>query len=233
MIECHSILEWVISHKFWWKHVTDRPLRLLCLSKRGHHRNGDWAAQRQHILCPIRSAHTHLGLWPSLHNQPMYPNMCFIDIFINLQQIGWNMKGDSSTPGLGVRGTWGRGWANLIARPWVPIGSQVTHTVNSYRFLSYLAGSRSVSAHPSDPDTMKISLHQLSLHWAANTTLKSTGTDTLRDFGQSSRTRLNRTNPWHKRDRRRVCEHYCLCLVRVLCQVDRLSLAGCEWQQEM
>ena len=38
----------------------------------------------------------------------------------------------------------GRGWAPSIARPWVPL----------LPFLRYLAGSKSVSACPYDPDTI-------------------------------------------------------------------------------
>ena len=51
-----------------------------------------------------------------------------------------------------VRG--GQGWAHSVARPWVPITSSLTHMVYLVPFLSYLAGSKSVSARPSDPDTM-------------------------------------------------------------------------------
>ena len=60
------------------------------------------------------------------------------------------------TPGLGVRGTWGSGWAHSIARPWVPISAPLTHRVYLVPFVSYLAGSKSVSARrrPSDVNTM-------------------------------------------------------------------------------
>ena len=30
----------------------------------------------------------------SLHNQPLYPKLCSIDIFVNIQPTGWNLKGD-------------------------------------------------------------------------------------------------------------------------------------------
>ena len=46
-----------------------------------------------------------------------------------------------------------RGWAYSIARPWVPISSSLTHGL-SFAVLNYLAGSKSVSARPPDPDTM-------------------------------------------------------------------------------
>ena len=46
-------------------------------------------------------------------------------------------------------GTWGRGWAHSIARPWIAISSPLTHGLSLIVF-SYLAGSKSVSA----PDTM-------------------------------------------------------------------------------
>ena len=39
------------------------------------------------------------------------------------------------------------------ARPWVPISSPLTHLVYLLLFLSYLVGSQSVSARPSDQDT--------------------------------------------------------------------------------
>ena len=49
-----------------------------------------------------------------------------------------------------------RGWglAHTIARLWFPISSPLTRMVNLLPFFSYLAGSKSVSAHQSDPDTM-------------------------------------------------------------------------------
>ena len=28
----------------------------------------------------------------SLHGQQMYPKMCSIDIFVNIQTVGWNLK---------------------------------------------------------------------------------------------------------------------------------------------
>ena len=46
----------------------------------------------------------------------------------------------------GERGGWG--WAHSVAHPWVPISSPLTHTVYLLPFLSYLAGSKSVSARP-------------------------------------------------------------------------------------
>ena len=49
---------------------------------------------------------------------------------------------------------WGRGWARSTDHPWVPISSLLTHMVYLFPFLSYLASSKSVSAHPSNPDTM-------------------------------------------------------------------------------
>ena len=51
----------------------------------------------------------------SLHNQPTHPKMCSIDIFINLQPVGWNLNNG----GLfdlwfgGLWWTWGRGWAYI------------------------------------------------------------------------------------------------------------------------
>ena len=40
------------------------------------------------------------------------------------------------------------------SQPMVPISSPLTHVVHILPFLSYLAGSRSVSARPLDTDTM-------------------------------------------------------------------------------
>ena len=65
-----------------------------------------------------------------------------------------------ATPPFGVRGSWG--WAHSIARPQVPTSSPLTHIVYLLLFSSYLAGSKNVSAHPTDPDTM------------TNTTLEAT-----------------------------------------------------------
>ena len=53
---------------------------------------------------------------------------------------------------LEVRGS--RGCAHSIARPCVPISFTLTHMVYLLPYLSYLAGSKGVSARPSDPDTM-------------------------------------------------------------------------------
>ena len=44
--------------------------------------------------------------------------------------------------------------AHSIHHTWVPICSLMTYTVYLLPFLSYLAGSKSVYAHPSNPDTM-------------------------------------------------------------------------------
>ena len=57
-----------------------------------------------------------------------------------------------ANPSFGVRGS--RGWAHSIARPRVPTSSPLTHMVYHSPFLSYLAGSKSVSPRPSDLDTM-------------------------------------------------------------------------------
>ena len=58
-----------------------------------------------------RSALTHLYAFiASLHNQPMYPKMCAIDIFVNLP-IGW-LKFDWGTlrpPVWGIMRTKGEG----------------------------------------------------------------------------------------------------------------------------
>ena len=57
----------------------------------------------------------------------------------------------------GYGGHGGRGWAHSIARTWVPVSSPLTHMVYLLPFLilSYLAGSKSVSACcPYDVNTM-------------------------------------------------------------------------------
>ena len=52
-------------------------------------------------------------------------------------------------PVWGVIGTWEVwGWAYSIAHPWVPISSPFTHIFYLLSFLSYLAGSKSVSVQP-------------------------------------------------------------------------------------
>ena len=69
-----------------------------------------------------RSALTRLGLWrtlygrlfmESLHHQPMCSEMCSLDIFIDLQPFGCNLKGglfDPPSPQWGVRGC---GWSRI------------------------------------------------------------------------------------------------------------------------
>ena len=67
--------------------------------KQGHHHNGDRTTQRPHILCSI-NVHSVLTSMKaaqlfiaSLNKQPMYRKMCTIDIFVNVQPVGWNLKG--------------------------------------------------------------------------------------------------------------------------------------------
>ena len=83
--------------------------------------------------------------------------MCSIDIFVNLQLVGRNLEGGLFNARFG--GLWGDvrdwGWAHSTAHPWVSISSPSTHVVYLLPFfLSYLAGSKSVSARPPDPDTI-------------------------------------------------------------------------------
>ena len=49
----------------------------------------------------------------SLHNQPIYPKMCYIDIFVNLQPVGWNLKGGLFDPRFGLNGDAGSGISPL------------------------------------------------------------------------------------------------------------------------
>ena len=76
---------------------TIQPLLLcgysICFCMQGHHHNGDWATRRPHTLCSIcfhlfgaLAKAVRLSI-ASLHNQQMYPNMCSIDIFVNLQPV--------------------------------------------------------------------------------------------------------------------------------------------------
>ena len=67
--------------------------------------------------------------------------------------------------GLGRRGD--RGLARSIARTWILISSQLAHMVYLLPLLSYLAGSKSVSASPSDQDTMPVTALDALLRRAA------------------------------------------------------------------
>ena len=67
------------------------------------------AAWRLHILCSIRVHSFGALAKASLHNQPMCPKMCSTDIFIDLQPVSWNLKGDFLTLVLEVGGTWASG----------------------------------------------------------------------------------------------------------------------------
>ena len=124
--------------------------------KQGHHQNGDRVAQWSHTSCTI-CVHSFGALVKmydcSLHHftASQYIIKCApYDIFINLQPVGWNLKeGLFSTSQFGApRGGWG--WAYSKTRAWVLISSPLTHIVYLSPFLSYLAGSKSVSAHPSN-----------------------------------------------------------------------------------
>ena len=112
-------------------------------------------ARRPHILCTIwcrslGALATAVRLYiASIHNQPMYPKMCSMDIFVNLQPVGWYLKGELFDPRFGELGGVGsRGLAHSIARLCVPISSPLTHMVYILPFLSYLAGSKSGSVRP-------------------------------------------------------------------------------------
>ena len=66
-----------------------------------------------------RSAFTHLGLWrklydcsiASLHNQPVYPKMCSVDILFSSasNRLIEILKADFSIPSLRIRGKCGAG----------------------------------------------------------------------------------------------------------------------------
>ena len=60
------------------------------LEEQGHHHNGNRAARLQHTLGSI-CVHSFWALAKTvdcLLHQQMYPKMCSIDIFVNLQPVG-------------------------------------------------------------------------------------------------------------------------------------------------
>ena len=59
-----------------------------------------------------------------LHNQPMYPNMCSIGIFDDVQLFSWNLKGGLVDPPVwGARWRMCSGMGPFDSQPWVPICS--------------------------------------------------------------------------------------------------------------
>ena len=122
--------------------------------KQGHHHNDDGAARRPHILCSIcfySFGSLVKTVWlfiASLHNQSIYPKMCSIDIFNNLQLVGWNLKGRLFDPRLeGLGGAlWDRG---ILALYWhirsicFPFGVIIWHQKHFFP-----------SVHTSDPFMM-------------------------------------------------------------------------------
>ena len=67
--------------------------------------------------------------------------MCTFGIFINLLPVGLEFEKGTFDPIFGWLGgtCGGREWANLIARPWVPISSPLTCMVYLLPFMSYSA----------------------------------------------------------------------------------------------
>ena len=86
-----------------------------------------WSGRSTITHIVFRSAFTHLGLWQKLYDcslqhfsQPMGPKMCSIDIWVDLQLVGWNLKGRLFTiPSLGSRlsETWGSGISSFNSSP--------------------------------------------------------------------------------------------------------------------
>ena len=119
---------------------------LLHLLKQGHDHNGDRAARRPHILRSI-CVHSFWALAKavrlfiaSLYNQPMYPKMWSIDIFVSPQPVGWNLKvGIFNLQVWEFRRRKGYGWAHSIVRLWIPISSPFLHVVYLLPVLSNLA----------------------------------------------------------------------------------------------
>ena len=79
--------------------------------------NGHRAARRPHKLCSIcfhsfgalvRDVGPRLFIG-SFHNKPMYPKTLSIDIFVNLQPVGWNLKGGLFDPRIECTGAVGSG----------------------------------------------------------------------------------------------------------------------------
>ena len=75
--------------------------------------------------------------------------MCSFDIFVKLQQFGWNLKGGRFDPGLEFGRPGSRGWAIQLAAHGFVFAPH-WHMVYRLPFSSYLAGSKGF---PSDPDT--------------------------------------------------------------------------------
>ena len=113
--------------------------------QQSRHHIGDLAARQPHILCSI-FFHS-FGALPkavrlfiaSLHNQPMYPKMCLIDIFVDLQLVGWNLKGILFDPRFGgLGGHMGSGWAHSVAYPWFPISSPYGLPLAGFELFGWL-----------------------------------------------------------------------------------------------
>ena len=78
----------------------------------------DTRSPQQHIVLDLRSL--ILG-FASLHNQQMYPKMCSIDNFVNLQSVDLNLKGGLFDPRFGGYGR--REWSGNGPFDSSPMGS--------------------------------------------------------------------------------------------------------------
>ena len=133
----------------------------------GHHHSVDQAARRPHILCSI-CLHSLGGFGQSctivycITSQPsnMFSNVPYLHF---RRSPTGRLKSETGTfrplglERLGERG--GQEWEYSIARPWVSISSRLPdwHICSiscRFPFLSYSAGSKSISVHPSVLDTM-------------------------------------------------------------------------------
>ena len=72
----------------------------------------------------------------SLYSQPMYRKMCPIDIFVDLQPFGCNLKGGLFNPAFDGLG----GQAPSTARPWIPIRLPTPPPLTHMVYLQLLAG---------------------------------------------------------------------------------------------
>ena len=91
-----------------------------------------------------RSAFTHLGLCRKLFDYSLHhstTSQCIVNVVLlkfssTSNRLAEIRKGPFDQPAWEVRGdVWSHGWAHLIAGPWVPISSRLTHMAYLLPFL--------------------------------------------------------------------------------------------------